>query len=320
MIAALALGASFAAASATKAWARGETARGVGWALVSALACAQAVRVHPAAWVPAALAPLVALAANGRSSRRVAVTAAVYAIVATTVLAADGRALFAVLAHLDAGELHAPSFHAARLVWLLPLVALAVWTKPKNPWLLVPAAASVAALLVTRDTYLQSAMWQASFDRLYVAVPVVVAVAVASDALGARARMVAAAVSCGAVAGFTPIAFGARTTEQLEYRWLRGELAAVPRECRILHVERVDKRELYLPIDGAAGKGPCAYYVHSSLCASREGAPVCDATERRFVFGAADRATFPAVPSSRELPYDGAEVAVWIARVDAVEP
>jgi hypothetical protein len=339
VIVALTLGASIAAVCAASAWGRGETARGVGWAVAAALLCAQAVRAHPVAWGPVALAPLVAIAADGssRAPHRLVVVGAIYAIVATVVLAVDAHVALAVLTHVRAGDLHAPAYSASRIVWLIPLVVLAAVAKAKRPWLLLPAIASLSALLVTRPTYVQSAFWQASFDRLYVVVPLVAVVALASEALGRRARVAAVALLFAYTAACAPAALHTRTTEQLEYRWLRGELAAVPRGCRVVHVARVDKRELYLPtyaarnlvetdfvdVDAASTddmSGDCAYYVHTSLCSSREGRSVCDAVERRFSFGAADRATFPPLPSSRELPYDASAVDVWIARVERVKP
>jgi len=321
IIAALALGASVAAASATSAWSRGETARGVGWAIASALLCAQAMRIHPAAWIPAALAPLAAVAVDTPISvgRRVSFVAAVGAVAACVVLAIDGRVVVAVLAHVAAGDLHRPSYSVARLAWLVPPVAFVAVKRPRRGWLVIPAAAGVAALLVTRDTYVQSAFWQASFERLYLAVPVVSVVGLVPDALARRS--VAILTLAAEVAAGAPLALHARTTEQLEYRWLRGELAAIPRGCRVDHVARVDKRELFLPTYGPrVAPGACTYYVHSSLCSSREGAPACGAAEQRLVFGATDRATFPARPSSRELPYDASEVEVWIAHVDGVKP
>ncbi len=338
LIVALTVGASIAAVSATKAWGRGETVRGVGWAAAAAFLCVQAVRVHPVAWGPAALAPLVAVAVDSTTSapRRLAFTAAVYAIVASAVLVADGRVVFAVLAHVRAADLHTPTYATKPLLWAMPLVALSVFARRKRPWLAVPAIASIAALLATRATYVQSAFWQASFDRTYIAVPIVAVVAIGAEALGRRARVAAVALLVAYVAACAPAALHARTTEQLEYRWLRGELAAIPRGCRVVHIARVDKRELYLPTyaarnlteadfvnvdaSGSEDVSGCEYYVHTSLCTSREGAPVCNAFESRLSFGAADRATFPPLPSSRELPYDASEVDVWIARVERVKP
>jgi hypothetical protein len=324
IIAALALGASIASVSATRAWARGETARGVGWAVACALLCTQAVRIHPAAWVPAALAPLAAIGIDEAIpvGRRISFVAAVAAIAASVVLVVDGRVVGAVLAHVAAGDLHRPAYSVARIVWVVPPLAIVAMTKPKRAWLVVPAVASVAALLVTRDTYVQSAFWQASFDRLYLAAPVVAVVGLVPDSFArGGGRALAAGALIAELAAYAPAALHAQTTEQLEYRWLRGELAAIPRGCRVDHVARVEKRELFLPTySSRLSSGVCAYYVHSSLCTSWEGAPVCEAAERGLVLGAADRATFAALPSSRELPYDAPEVEVWIARVDGVKP
>ena len=80
----------------------------------------------------------------------------------------------------------------------------------------------------------------------------------------------------------------------------------------------MDPREPHTIEDGLAPTA-CVYYVHTSLCSSAEGRPVCDAVERRLGLVHIARASFPARPSNEGLPYDRDPVETVLERVERVD-
>src|SRR5439155_13283536 len=92
-----------------------------------------------------------------------------------------------------------------------------------------------------------------------------------------------------------------RSTEHLEYRWVREQLRRLPPECRVVHLAAAGKRALTLPtyagppraavamdlrqprtIEAALAPADCLYYVHGSLCSTADGRPDCQAIEHRL--------------------------------------
>jgi hypothetical protein len=305
------------------------------WALGGALLAAQAARIHPSAWLPVALVPFAIVAAEvpglpePGAARRVGGFVVGGILVAAVVVVTSG----AVLAgHLDETGTYEPAAHLRALWTLIPLaiIGLAV-ARPR--WPIVPALASLGAALVTRAVYDQSHDWVIGYDRLF-APMVLVGAAALLPAERLRVRTARLLVG-GALLLLALVAardLRRRTTDQLEYAWLRPRLAAIPAGCRVVWVDRAGQRVLALPeylIPRAPGEpraalpvhGPgelpegCVDYYRSSLCTSDEGRPVCDAVERGLSLERIDGASFPPVPSNRGLPYDRPTVDVALSRV-----
>jgi hypothetical protein len=112
----------------------------------------------------------------------------------------------------------------------------------------------------------------------------------------------------------------------------------MPPSCRITYVGFAGRRNLFLPtymvlpmlavdqiarldgrepIDARVILGPvgCTFYARTSLCSSAEGRPVCADFERQLALEPVERASFPAAPSNRDLPYDRDVVESVISRV-----
>ena len=128
-----------------------------------------------------------------------------------------------------------------------------------------------------------------------------------------------------------------RTTDQLEYRWVREQLRRLPPECRVVHLAFAGKRVLMLPtyvgpsrpavamdlrrpgtIEAALAPAPCLYYVHSSLCSTAEGRPDCEAIERRLTLVPIARASFAPAREFETFVHDSDTVETMIARVERV--
>jgi hypothetical protein len=135
-----------------------------------------------------------------------------------------------------------------------------------------------------------------------------------------------------------PAALDGRTTEHEEYGFTSAFFATMPRGCRVAYVAFAGRRNVFMPVYAAPepltpeehlrmdGRGPievhmvvpdggCTFYVRDSLCTSVEGRPLCDQVERELMLEPVARASFPAVPSYDELPYDRPMVETVISRV-----
>ena len=295
--------------------------RTAAWLGVGGLLLVEAARIHPSAWVLVATVPVIVLADPGRSSRaRAKALFAGLLMVGGLMLATSGDALLDVLANVRAGTLIQPS---APISWR-PLavasgaaVVYAVFTR--RPWLALAAFAALAGMLTTRHVYGQSWIWQQAYDRLFLTVPVVAGAALAAPVLSDRwlAGLFAVAVGFVWFRFALPIA-QERTTDHLEYRWLRGVLRGIPAECRVVHLAWVANRGVEIPtyvrpraapsvemherephtIEAGLAPAPCLYYVRTSVCAEcrRPAAVRCPreaprARRRRagFVSGAAEQ-------------------------------
>jgi len=300
-------------------------------ALAAALLGAAAARVHPVAWAPVALVPLAVLAAGpkARSLRvRLALAATCAALFGTVIVATSG----AILAHSfeDIARLGPHEGWTSHARWGGGLLlAIAALVATRAPLITVSAAAHVAIVLVTRDSYAQSEAWRSSYERLYLALPLLGLAALAPlPLLRARAAPALALVACTVI-----LAVGAwtttRTTEQLEYPWLRDRIGGMPPRCTLAHVNRIDERILALPdyrTSAAATRevssgddlralsmSGCVYYVRTSLCAMPEATALCDAIERDkgVKLTPIARASFASVPAARTTTYVRPVEDVW---------
>lgn len=319
-------------------------------AAVAAAACAiEAARIHPAGWLPLALVPL---ALSGfvddrlAAWRRLAWCVAGAAWLGGTVLLANHGWLFQVLAVSRAesavsgspiGTLALPARQTLAVLAATSLLFVLLRRHPAR-WLLLPATAQLAALLLTHHIYRQasSLLVEPSYERSFVALPLLaVAALLPLPRLAPRAWLVLA-TTCALL---LPLAawrllqapLYALTVEQREYRWLQAELPALPASCRLLTVERAGPHVLAPPdflapgaapghpvkralrsaddAQAAARAAPCAWYYRSSLCAQAEAAPLCQAIEQRLRLEPIAEASLPAASG---------EVRVRLARVVGV--
>jgi hypothetical protein len=194
-------------------------------------------------------------------------------------------------------------------------------------------------MLLTRHAFDASWIWEQSYFRLYLTLPVVAALACVPPAWLRRRWLV---VPAAAVLVLAWIRFGwpviaGRTTDHLEYRWVREQLRRLPPECRVVHLAFAGKRVLMLPtyvgpartavamdlrqprtIEAALSPAACLYYVHSSLCSTAEGRPECEAIERRLTLVPIARASFAAAREFETFGHDSDTVQTWIARAERV--
>lgn len=283
-------------------------------------------RLHPSAWVPLALAPLIAAPGGWRWLLAAAGSAGVGAVVDSGVVISD------VLGAIDQGAVIAPVVTPASLVWALLPIGLALAVPRARP-LALPVAAASAADALLRSTYDQSDLWQGAFDRLY-AVPILLLIgAVVPEALLARRRLaigVAAAVTLAIAVLGAPLV-RARTTDDAEFAWTQRTLPIAPDGCRILYVARPDPvvTTLLAPIPhlelvaiDAQGpvnltpylRGDCVRYYRTSGCSTRSGVTGCEKVESLLGLGAPiERGELPAIPSHRSVSYrnDPVEVALF---------
>jgi hypothetical protein len=309
--------------------------------IAAGLLLAQAARIHPCAWVLVATAPFVILAGEAGSwRRRVLVFVAAAAVSGGVLLFTSASVLLDVVGSIRTGTVFRPDPPSLPpLVWIA-LVAATYATFAPRPWLALPAGISVAAMMMTRHAFAASWIWQQSYFRLYLTLPLIAAVASVQPALP-RQRWVALAAAAACVVAW--IRFGlpiisARTTEHLEYRWVREQLERLPPECRVIHLAAAGKRVLMLPtyvgqsraavamdlrrprtIEAALSPASCLYYVHSSLCSTADGRPECEAIERRLTLQPIARASFPVTREVETFSHDGETVETMIARVERVD-
>lgn len=320
--------------------------------VAAGLVLAQAMRMHPVAWVAAAVVPSVMLLGPGSLRRRVTRTAAGFA------LAGAACALFALatMRAVMGGQLgaqwaprHAHAMLTAAQRGALPALALAVAAGllARSPKRMIPRA--LTAVLVCAAASAANVLppggvppWVGgAYVRLYAPVVVAAALAVAAEALTTRARALAA--SCAvALAGllFTLARGPALThlpTDAIEQRDAMAWRAQLPTGARVVYLERAGDHIVVLPLyagltprgvhavplrtgeppPALAAFGPTTYWYRSSVCASAQGAAWCDAIERANAMTPLWTKTLPASPSMPYLPYNADRVRVGLSRVTA---
>ena len=295
--------------------------------------CAQVVRVHPLAWAPVATLPGIALLRPAPSRERVAHGLATTAVLAVIVGVSSGPAIATMIdgalgrQWMPGGlELRAPGPWG----WLAlaALAALASMRRPREAG--VWATMVFAALLLTHrsafviggDAPWYHIAWAWSFAPVLFA-----ALAVAlpprdetngtdeTDESDRSARRSKAATLGVAAAGVLVIGNSARSdrvpTDALEQGWALEWRTTLPRESIVVHLARVDRRVLRLPLYG--GQGPEAfrihadhlpktlraplYYYRSSLCFTEAGQPACAELEAGLELRPILTRSFPAIPS-----------------------
>lgn len=307
------------------------------------LLAAAAARIHPMAYLPLALSPLVVLGAAQAGSTRehLGRSLAAAAVIGAIVVATSGQIIVATLRASSMAK------HTLRLLGpgelaVVVLMVICVWLLRRRlptPWLPLLAIASLAALLATQDSFGQHPFWQLCYQRIFLPGMLLGA----APLLLGRLQRVAWAAASGVLAALVlaiPAApyLTTRTTEQLEYEFLQRALGELPEDCMLASVGRAGPRvweapSHLLPTRGSPGtaarrnlesaedlsvplaSGECLLYVRSSLCSSAEGRHVCESIERESTLEELARRVLPAAPSYIELPYDRAEIEVVLFRV-----
>jgi hypothetical protein len=306
------------------------------------LLLSQAARIHPCAWVLMATAPFVLLAGNtGSWRRRILMALAAAAVSGGVLLITSATALLDVLGNIRTGTVFRPPPPSPwPLVWIALAAVVYAGFVPRR-WLALPAGIAVAAMMLTRHAFAASWIWEQSYFRLYLTLPVIAALACVPPAWLCRRWIAVPAATALVLAwiGFGWPVIAGRTTEHLEYRWVREQLRQLPPECRVVHLASVGSRVLMLPtyvgpprtalamdprqprtIEAALSPTACLYYVHSSLCSTAEGRPECDAIERRLTLVPIARASFAAARDFETFAHDSDTVETMIARVERVLP
>ena len=304
--------------------------------VAAGLLVSQAARIHPCAWVLMATVPFVVVAGDTESwRRRVLMILAAAAVSGGVLLFTSATAVLDVFGNIRAGTVFRPPTPSPwPLVWIaLPGLAYAVLAPWR--WLAVPAGIAVAAMLLTRQAFDASWIWQQSYFRLYLTLPVLAAVAAIPAAYLSRGSVVGAATLLLGLAwmGFGWPVVADRTPEHREYRLVRDHLERMPPECGVAYLPSAGRRVVRLPtyvgppravIDArhsdamaaAVGPGKCLHYVHTSLCSTAEGRSECEAIERRLGLVPIAHAAFGAPRQHETFGYDGDVIETWIARVD----
>jgi hypothetical protein len=290
------------------------------------------VRIHPLAWGPVALVPALALASpGGHSWKRRILDATCAAVVVTAVVAVvSGGVIWSTLSLMRGGALmkpEAPPLGTALVVLAIAAGTITVTWRRDTRWIVLAAVPHALFLAATAHNFAQSAIWQHSYARIFLTLPFLALVAHTPR----RHALVIVGVLALAVAVVGLPVVRARTTEHLEYRWLRTQLQSIPADCYVAHISRAGTRTLYLPVYpphfplpfGAgetidprlAGPDRCLYYVHGSICTSPEGRTACADFEQRLRLDAKASTTLPAIPSFTPQPYDRSAVECRLARV-----
>jgi hypothetical protein len=309
--------------------------------VAAALLAMQAARIHPVAWIPVAMCPLAALLPRVSATRRLAGLATAVVLVAIAHGITSAGWLDAVSA--DASRYAQGTSHrVARPIVVIAIGVAAAIARVKEWPLVFVAALSLALDAILRPIYGQSDAWQACFDRLFLAVPALALAGILPRAAfhGSPRLALAGGVLVVAVAIGWPLRM--RTTEQVEYRWLRDELARVDPECRVASVTRAGQRVHYVPwyrmnanaggparwiavaspavLADATRGGRCVVWLHASICESTDGRALCESIEAAVPLDEIASVEIPAVPSARPYPYDVDVVRVSLHRASPEVP
>jgi hypothetical protein len=317
-------------------------------AAIAVLAISQAARIHPVAWVPAAVTPLVmaTTAPDLRAAiRRIAASTALLAVGVSTLA---GHEMWQVLHGSLGASWGPPAGHAARagLAGSLAFLAigagvLAVAGKRATTWGLVPLALLAVVLAVARKTDLVGGVTPAiggAYASLYAA-PVVAMVASGAPrwlslVLAGRERPRWATAFALATTGLLLTLLSAPTTtlptDAREQSWVLGWRHSLPKNAVVYLFGHAGKRMLDVPLyvgapmprairledSGAAAAPVGAYYLRTSLCATDEGRAACDRFEGRHRLVPVERQLLPAIASLPSLPFTVSSVEDVLYRVE----
>ena len=315
---------------------------------VAGLLLAQAVRVHPALWVPAALVPLSALLLEGSLKDRARAVAIALGVTGAVVVLSSAPAILAVLrsdlaAHWMSTQSRGASdvFDTRPAALGVACVALALAT-PARWRAALPVALAVVAFTAMRltDNFTRSGSppWiVAAYARTFLPVALAALAALVTALHGARrgapAVGVGLAVILVALTNRDRAALTRLPTDALELQRAWAWRERLPRDAKVFSVTRAGRYVLVLPIHGGARGlravaldpedpppdlrefGPDVFYYRASTCSAPNAAAWCDAFERAHRLAPVAVYELPAVPSMRHLVYQVARIRVGLYRV-----
>ncbi len=324
--------------------------------LGAALIIAQHALVHPVGWLAAALTPAVLLLGPGHWRRRARRALVASLIIAAVVAVVAGPSMLTVLrspfgdqwAGRGSGALQNAGM-ARRLLTGLPsgLLAAALVAVSARGWR--RGALHGLVLLLSLCTLLMADLvgfgvcttWvHQAYLRLYAPIAVALAAVVLQRLPRSRSQGLAlAAVVLVLALGVSARSWRAWTklpTDALEQEQVRRWRVDLPARSQVAYLERVDRRIVVLPIykdaprsgptpiilraqgfvEDLVRQGNVPFYVHTSLCSTPEGRPVCAQIERRYRMTKLREVVLPAVPSMIGLRYDVSPVRIALYRVD----
>jgi hypothetical protein len=232
-----------------------------------------------------------------------------------------------------------------RVSWLAVVFVAALLLRGR--WRVVLAAgAGVAAVVVLRaaDLLEANAPWIADAYRFQFFPPVLASAAALLSMASGRLRSAASGrwrraaswlpvlVLAAGLAGIAVRWRGHRTipTDALEQAWATGWREQIPPGAPLVYLRRAGDRIVMLPLAADrwrvravdTGQEPLvsplrsgAYYYRSSLCATAEGGPACEALERGATLDLIEEKTLPAIASLPWMPLTGASIRVALLRV-----
>lgn len=309
--------------------------------LVSAsLLLSLAARIHPCAWVLMATVPFVSLASTAGTWRlRVLVLFAVAVVSGGVLLSTSASVLLDVLGNIRTGAIFRPDPPSPWPLCWIALGAIVYSVLTKRGWIALSAGIAIAAMVTTRQAFAASWIWEQSFFRLYLTLPLLAVLAWLGPPLLRRRWTVVAATALLILAWsrFALPIVSVRSTEQLEYRWVREHIRRLPAECRLIYVGSAGKRFLALPtyvapsreavamdlrrastIEAALSPAACLVYLRTSLCSTPEGRPDCDEIERRLALVPIASTSFAASGEFETFSHDRDPVEAAMARVERV--
>lgn len=321
-------------------------ARGRWWPhLVAGLLLSQAIRVHPALWVPMSLVPLCALLSDGHPRERALNLARALAVIGATVALSSASAVLGVL-HSDlAAQWMSAQNRGGAVPQGLSLgggaLAAVLAVRRETRGAVIPVALATLALVAFQltDNYSRSgspAWIVAAYTRCFLP-PLLASIAAlcaalpvtprAQPLLGASLAAVLLIASNRHRAALTTL-----PTDALELQRAWSWRRQLPPRARVFFVARAERFVLGLPLHGANGPravslnitdpppdlrafGPGTWYYRASTCSTPQGAAWCEAFERAQHMRAVFTAEIPAVTSMRHLTYASPRVRVGLYRV-----
>ncbi len=317
-----------------------------GWlgCIGAGLLVAQAARIHPLAWIPAATVPAVVLAARGSWRRTIFATT----LIAATVAVCAGPAIYNLLEG-TLGQAWMPSLAFASgppvaLAILIPCVTALVgfkrWQRHRGssqagvePRLLVLCALLLPLLvyIIGLTNFVRGdALWfRTAYVYLFVPALVALTFRLVSGQRGVAAVLALAAIGATQLRAGEITVFATDVVETNLVRQWRDTTELLPRDQPLYYLGRAGPRGLVLPLyarplvtrlaakDLADTQIPAGtLYYRSSLCATPDGRDPCRVFEHAHRLTPLQHATLPNVASQPWLPYPNGPLEVMLFKVD----
>jgi hypothetical protein len=318
------------------------------WAVLAAgLLVAQAARVHPTSWLPAAVVPLVLLTQPGRVSGRVLRTTLAAGGIGVVVAVTASGAMWNVYSGplgqqwQPTSLLSVPRITEAHAALVAALATVALLGRPRaHAGLTVVAASTALLVLFSADLLERDVPWVADAYRIQ-ALPVFVATGVASlRVLSFRWQRARGWLAPLCIVVIAVVSTAARwvhhssvPTDALEQSWAMSWRGTLPEGTQLVYLRRAGDRIVMLPLysrgpvqavglESARGltlprlRAGTTYY-RSSLCSTPEGSPACAEMERGVDLEVMAEREFPAIASQPWAPLSAGPIKVGLYRVRA---